>query len=255
MKSAFVLLLGLIGCATDEPMLDPATCDGSRVFQLDAVELPNHTVGVRELAVDLDDNGIRDNWLGAVASSIQSMPFDHPLDLSATATAHLNTDTDWRISIAECPDDQRLISLSAGDEPLVSDVVGRVFEGTLRATGQVGRVPITTLFDGTGMVVPSFLDTARLEIEMAEPTDELSARLVLAVRDIEAPVVHALTPFLDANLGEDLSRDSFDLDGDGTLSEAEIAAHPFTRSLLTPDLQLSGPAYSLGLQVHGTARR
>ncbi len=254
MKTMF-LLAALVGCADPaDPAIDPATCEVTRVFHIDAADLPRTATEARAVAHDLDANHTFDNQLGMVTSTLRGLFAEVPLDLSATATAHLTSDTDWQIAVANCPHEQRLIALTSGEEALVPEIAGTVIEGTIHADGQTAQVPVTALFDGLGTTEPVFVDASRVMIEMADPTgDELDATIGLAIGGADRQVIHALTPFLSAHL--DFGRDTFDLDHDGAISEAEVAANTYAQALLGPDVEIAGvPALSFGLRVHATRR-
>ena len=57
MKSVCLLTVALTACApSEEPPLDPSTCEAARVFRIDRVELAGNSVESRKLAHDLDGN-------------------------------------------------------------------------------------------------------------------------------------------------------------------------------------------------------
>lgn len=255
MKQLLMLLTVLGACAT-EPAIDRATCGEARTYRIDAIELARNNAAARELALDLDQDDFVDNQLGQVTATLMSMFQSVPLDLEASAAGHFAADTDWRISIAECDGVGRIAALSSGADAPTLDLEGAGSDDVLTVRGPGGAVPLTALFDGTGTAVPVFMtaEVAQLELEVGD--DELSGKLGVALDSDDQAflVVRAMTPFLDRHL--DVGFDEIDNNGDGTLTEEEVATNALVQALLEPDLVIGGvDAMSLGMRVHATRVR
>ena len=249
MKAVSLAVLAALGaCALDDVAFDPARCDAPRTYQIDQVKLPGNSSDLSALALDLDGNGLRDNALGQTSATLIRMFEKVPLDLDARAAEHLATDTAWRISIADCGGDTR--ALAIGHDLL--DTEGTLVDGRIEATGSSGFVPLVALFDGTGEASSLMVPTEQTAVSASEDGDELTATIGFAISGALASplVVHGMTPFLDQHL--DTGRAEVDANGDGTLTEVEVANNSFTRSLLGTDLVVDQiEAISLGIRIHG----
>ena len=246
MKAVFLAVLG--ACATDDLAFDPARCDAPRTYQIDQVKLPRNSSDLTALALDLDGNGLRDNALGQTSATLIRMFEQVPLDLDARAAEHLATDTAWRISIADCGGATR--ALAIGHDLL--DTEGALVDGRIEATGSSGFVPLVALFDGTGDASSLMVPAEQTAVSATEDGDELTATIGFAISgELASPlVIHGMTPFLDQHL--DLGRAELDANGDGAITEAEVASNPFAHSLLGTDLVVDQiEAISLGIRIHG----
>lgn len=254
MRSVLLLPLSLIACAADEPVYDPADCGAPRTYRIDAVELPIANSSARELSLDLDGDQSVDNQLGMVAATIRGMLVD--LDLTARANAHLATDTDWRLSVWNCPSDQRLIALTAGDEePVVADLRGGLQGPLFTPTGRSGQVPLGALWDGAGTGGPEFQDARIAAMRLEDPADDQLAAILAVGLDATTGsdvIIHAMTPFIDTNL--DFNRDHFDKNNDGVITEQEVRDASIVQSLLAPDLRVGDDfdTVSFGFRIHAT---
>lgn len=247
MKPVF-LALALTACtAADDDAFDPARCDAPRTYQIDQVEIPKSSDELRAVALDLDGNGVPDNALGTASATLTRMFEAVPLDLDARAAEHLATDTEWTISIADCGETRGV----AVGQPMI-DMPGAVVDGRIEASG-VGFVPLVALFDGTGDAWSIVTATEQTEVSLVEDGDELTGVIGFAVPgSVASPlVIHGMTRFLDAHL--ELGRAEVDADGDGTITELEVANNSFAQSLLGTDLVVDHvDAISLGIRIHGT---
>jgi len=248
MKTMVPLLLLASACAADDP-IDPATCDAPRVYRIDTVTLPASTRAAREMAFDLDGDGVVDNQLGQVSGYLIDKFSDVPLDLMGRANAHLATDTDWRIEIADCGDVDRRVAIDRAGVGIA--LPGTSFDGVVGAKGSDGGVPLVALFDGTGTVSSQFTPAEHTELQLAETDGELTGLVGFAIGHELAVrlVVHAMAGFLvehDDPFG-------MDADGDGTLTETEIATNSLAQAVLGADVQFGGvDSISLALEIHAT---
>lgn len=242
----FLVVLG--ACAADDLAFDPARCDAPRTYQIDQVKLPGNGSDLTALALDLDGNGLRDNALGQTSATLIRMFEDVPLDLDARAADHLATDTAWRISIADCGGESRALAIGHDD----LDTEGTLIDGQIEATGASGFVPLVALFDGTGEASSLMVPAEQTAVRATEDGDELTATIGFAISgQLASPlVVHGMTPFLDQHL--DLGRAEVDANGDGTITEVEVATNSFAQTLLGTDLVVDQiDAISLGIRIHG----
>jgi hypothetical protein len=255
MRSVIIFPLSLIAaCAADEPVYDPADCGTPRTYQIDAVGLPTNNADAREVTLDLNGDKTVDNQLGMVAATIRGMFTG--LDLDARADEHLAADTNWRVSVWNCPSDQRLIALTEGDEaPVVADLRGGLQGPLFTATGRSGRVPLGALWDGSGTGGAEFQDARIAAMRLEDPADDqLDAVLAIGFESTtsSAVIIHAMAPFIDSNL--DFNREHFDKDNDGIITEQEVRDATIVKSLLAPDLRIGEEldAISFGFRIHAT---
>ncbi len=253
MKTMVPFLFAVGACATDAPPIDPATCDAPRSYKIDGVELPPTSALARERALDLNDDGVLDNQLGQVSGFLTTEFSEVPLELSSQANVHLATDTSWQIRIADCPGNQRLVAIDREDAELALE--GRQVDGVVEAAGFAGGVPLIAMFDGTGTVLPqrgrSFATSERTAVRVTETAGELTGTVGFAIDARVAPalVIHAIAPFL---VEQD---DPFDMDanGDGVLTEAEIASNSAARAVLAGDISIRDvEATSFAVSIHAT---
>jgi hypothetical protein len=250
-----LLTLGsLVGCVADDGF-DTRTCSPPTEYRIDSVRVPRNNAEAHSLGLDLNGDKVVDNTLGLVAGTIVTLFPEGSLDLAARAEAHLATDTDWRLAISECPDDHRLVALTDGPATIDGQLLGTSASGQIRASGRAAAVPLTSLWDGDGSAGPQWLSSTAGVIELPDPrgAETFTARLAVAIEGVAGAhaVVHAMTPFVDANL-EDY-RDDIDTNHDGTISEAELEASSLVQSLLAPDLTFDGvDSVSYGFEIHAT---
>jgi hypothetical protein len=254
-----LLPLALTACFTEEPPLEPADCGTSaRTYKVDRIEMPRSNTESREMGIDLNGDAIVDNQLGMVTSTLRGFFSEAAFDLETRAAEHFASDTDWRVSVWECPADQRLVALTAGaDEPTVADLRGGLQGPLFTATGRSGFVPLGALFDADGSGGPTFVDAETAAIRLEDPgEEELDAVLASGIEGALAStvIVSAMTPFVDANLT--YGRDEIDADGDGTITETELGRASLVQSLLAPDLTVGDvDALSFGIRIRATRVR
>ncbi len=254
MKSVLLVLLATAACA-DIASESLVPCDGSpEVFQIDGFTISPNASGARQFALDLDGDHTRDNQLGQVTGTLLGLFAN--LDFESVADDHLTTDTDWRLSVWQCPSDTRLFALSNGVRSGIADFRGTVEGGRIAGHGTGAEVPLGALMVGAepGWVVGD-VDA----IELADPigADELTATIAVAYpgEQAQAVIVHAMTPFLADNATGSV-RDELDGNGDGRLTEQEIATAPVVLSLLAPDIDVGDHrSLSHGFAVHATRIR
>jgi hypothetical protein len=256
MKTMLLSFTLLGACASEPSAIDRATCGEPRSYQIDSIELARNGAVARELAVDLDldQHGFVDNQLGQVTATLTGMFQNVPLDLEATATAHFATDTDWRITIAECEGTGRIAALSSGATDAL-DLEGTA-AGIVTLRGPGAAVPLTALLDGTGTAVPVFMTAEVAQLELDVGVEELSGKLGVALEGGNGAflAVRAMTPFLDQHL--DVGFGDIDNNGDGALTEDEVATNGVVQALLEPDIVIGGvEAMSFGMRVHATRIR
>lgn len=254
MKSACLCVVAVsLAACVEEDAIDPASCDAPRVYQIDRVELPRSSADAHEAAFDLDGDGMVDNALGQVGTSLLTMFSDVPLDLTSQTELHLATDTDFRISVADCGPTARLVSIGRPDEAALPGVA---VDGRIRAAGPAGAVPLVAVFDGAGGAVSLFASSEQTELAVTEDGDQLSGAVGFAIEARLAGrlVIHAMTAFIDRYL--ETGRDELDADHDGVVSESEVAANAFAQALLGSDLVVDHvDALSLGVTLHATRLR
>jgi len=250
-----LLTLGscLAGCAVTDDF-DPASCSAPTTYRIDSVRIPENNDEAHQLAVDLNGDDVGDNQLGQIAGTVRGQ--FPTLDLETRAATHLATDTDWRIAIAECPADHRLIAITDGPARIDGQLVGTSDTGQLVASGRGADIPVVSLWDGDGSAAPAWLPTTGTAIALPDPggTETFTARLGVGLEAVAAThaVVHAMTPFVDANLAEKY-HDDFDTNHDGTIDEAELESSSLVQSLFAPDLTLDGiDSLSFGIEIHAT---
>ncbi|MBA3396217.1 MAG: EF-hand domain-containing protein [Deltaproteobacteria bacterium] len=249
-------LLAVSGC-TDEPEpLDPATCDAATTYRVASVLMPHIGAEARATGLDLNGDEMVDNQVGMISSTLHGQ-VGPLLDLSRTASARFASDITWTIAVQHCPDAGAVVSLTSSTGS-VSQLIGRMRDGVIVATGYEGELPVSTLFDAGGTFVdPGWVAAARAKIELRElDANRIEGKVTMAL-DSEATLealARPLTPFFNAH-PEELAFfiDYFDDDEDGQLTVEEITASNLAQSLTAPDLDLpSGPALSFGIGFAAT---
>lgn len=253
-------LLAASGCTDDQAPLDPATCDAPTSYRVASVLVPRNNPEARETALDLDGDELVDNQAGMIAGTLHGQ-VGPLLDLTRTASARFANDVTWTIAVQHCPDhgdgDGAVVSLTSSTGS-VSQLIGRMKNGVIIATGYEGDMPVSTLFDAAGTFGdPGWIPAARAKIEVRElAADRIEGTVTMAL-DSQATLealARPLTPFFNA-YPEELGFiiDYFDDDKSGQLTVEEITTSNLAHALVAPDLELpGGPALSFGVGFAAT---
>ena len=259
-----MLAVALIGCVGEEPF-DPTPCAPAEVFRITGIELPTNNTRARELGFDLvpDDRkpAQPDNHLGMVAATLQSS-LGPPLDLSASATAHVGDDVGWQLALRRCPGDQVVVAVGAPATMTADDVqmIGASIDGRIEARGQGGEVPMAALFDPLGQAGPGWQPSLVTMTRFADPGAGAQLIAQLGFATPAAPtaeaIIAAMTPYLAAlAVDQPWLLEYLDPDRDGVITEAEVADSSLAAALFAADLRIDSDranALSLGLQVTAT---
>lgn len=213
------------------------------MLRIESVTIPTNTNIARELALDLDGDKGGDNVAGMVSGTLYALV--PGLDLSPTATARLANDVEWTIALDECTDG----TVTAAVGPDVELIGGKVIDGHLRAFGNDGRMPISTLWDpSASFPVAGWLRTrtAVLDIQrMGDGRWEGRVGMGFVPSELIGAVSDSLAPYLDEH---QLLLEYLDVaPKDGHITAMEMRNVGNVKSLFAPDLEHLGTSFSIGI--------
>ena len=242
------------GCASASDVRDPDIDDCPvRAYRVAAVEVPISASAAFAVGFDLDDDGVRDNWLGFANMLLHA--WSPAWDLAPAIAARLDTDVAWTLEVGECADGTATAWLGDAATLEGARARGAQLPGSAPLVGGTFGVPLGVLGDVIGGApvrwTPAPLAQIRIE---AMDDDGVRATVGLAIR--EGDLIEAVAPSLAAYFTERLAVDDSDfaagadLDADGVITVAELLASSTAQVLLAPDLdraELAGPGFSLGI--------
>lgn len=254
----------------DEQPVEPSTAHYQYV--VDSLHFATSPTEAIEIGVDLDGDsaGRHDNGLG-MALAIVAGPAEFDLDLETRTlidngdilhlfdveTASLDRANNVTVDVLHAVDtDGDSSDNFSGRERFAVDrapgrgtMTGMIVDGNLHVAA--GRVPLAVTFPGLGQrfIVELSAATVRATIDEHGVTGTLAGAIAAdEIRDTVLPLLHAGLSNIVArdcpdgvciadSFGETLV-ESFDVDGDGAISYAELAGSALLASLLSPDVDL-----------------
>ncbi len=227
LPTALLAASALAGCAEEPPPADtvaPLSCDipRSTIYRVDQLRIPATASEADQIGVDLDGDGSTDNQIAKIFSVVSLAYADR--DVAGAWQARLDARLDtWLAVLVQreaCP---------AGDERLT--VIG-------------GELPLGALSDFSGGADEGWapVDNLRVTIE-ADVDGVLSGRLAATLPPgYDATMAEAFAPFVQALLdaGDTEWGRQVDIDGDGTITVAEMIDDSLFVTLTHPDVDTDG---------------
>ena len=213
------------------------------MLRVESVTIPTTAARAHDLALDVGgDKGV-DNTGGMASSALYTLV--PGLDLSPAASARLASDVEWTIMIDECSDGTATAAVGH-DVELIG---GKVIDGRLRAFGNDGRMPISTLWDPTASFpVAGWLRTRTTALDLQRMADgrwEGRVGMGFVPSELIGAVSDPLAPYFDEH---QLLLEY--LDGapkDGHITAMEMKNDGDVKAMFAPDLEHLGTSFAIGI--------
>jgi hypothetical protein len=254
---------GQLGCGPDTPAVPPDIADCPvREYRVARVVVPATPLDSIATAFDLDDDGVRDNWLGFAHSLVRA--WSPAFQLGPVLDARLDGPLDWRLAFHQCENGgAAAVSLFPGpgsfDDAAFDAVVPATGDrSTAVLAGGTFALPLGALGDALGDAPDGWVAAPLAQVRV-DAIDSRTVRATVGVGVTIADVYGLVAPALAAYFTDRLAAHDSDFavladtNHDGTLSTEELLASETAQLLLAPDLEdmaaLAGDGASLGVRI------
>lgn len=190
--------------------------------------------------IDLDGDTYPDNGLGRAHDFLAT--FAPEFAVAERFDDRLRRDLDWTITTYTCGEDIRVtVDRLAGLDPTAPRAAGELKGGTLTVHDGIGYLPLGALADAVeASADPGWRSGDALTMKATITDDRIAGVFALAIptATVRADLAAPIAEFLTAQPADNELRVAIDVDDDGIVTAAEVAATSAYQAITSSDLTL-----------------